>query len=414
MLQIASLSRLFAVGCLSALLCLVTGCGVSSTGTATSPIAKEAAQEGTGTVPASFFGMVVKAQGVQPGVTTGARRLWDSGVTWAEVEPARGSFVWSALDAEVAAAQQGGAEVALTLGMTPEWASSEPGLQSSYGAGATAMPADLGDWDAYVTAVAARYQGRIGAYEVWNAPENAAYWAGAAGSVGADMATLALHAAVAVHGADKAAVVVSPALSPAGLSAFLAAGGGSAVDAVGASLLSGGAAPEMLTAELADLHTAMEGTAADGKPLWNDGGAWALPGGGLTDATQAAYTARALVLSAGYAVRRMHWYAWDARGTETLDLLDAGMRPTAAAAAYGTVEGWLAGARMNGCTASPSGVWSCQVVHEGKTGWIVWSVNGTVRNSGLGMSTVAALDGSVSAVDADGSVMVGEAPVLLQ
>ncbi len=110
---------------------VLSGCSVAATSSTSSPLQKEQANYATGVVPAEFFGMVVKQPGLQPAVQAGARRLWDSGVSWAALEPAPGSFNWAILDQEVAAAEAAGAEVTLTLGMTPTWASSQPALPSS-------------------------------------------------------------------------------------------------------------------------------------------------------------------------------------------------------------------------------------------------------------------------------------------
>jgi hypothetical protein len=415
-----------ALPALAAVLCCGSvGCAVSSSGAVSSQVQQSENGDATGTVKAQFFGLVVKAAVTEPAVAMGSRRLWDSGVTWAALEPAAGSYEWTTLDVEVATAEAQGAQVMLTLGMTPAWASSQPGLGSSYGPGATAMPANLADWDAYVTAVATRYQGRIAAYEVWNAPENAAYWSGAPAQMGTDMALLAVHAAADVHGADSAALVVSPALSADGWAAFASAGGGAAVDVVGTSLdgMNAGAAqaPEAMPATLQSLRAAIAGTSADGKPVWNEQAAWVLPQsgspqsgvqGGATVDLQAAYVARALVLNAGFGVARMHWYAWDDTTAGVLALSDAEGQPTAAGAAYSTVEGWLNGAQMNGCSSSAAGVWTCQLVSSGATEWIVWAPGGAVASSSLGASTMTDLSGNVSTVS--GNVTVGVSPVLLR
>ncbi len=405
----------FTLSCLLAfLLYFPLGCAVSATGPAASTAQKEAAAQSTGVLPSRFFGLVVKDPSMQAAVASGARRLWNSGVTWAALEPSQGQFNWSTLDAEVEAAGQSGAEITLTLGMTPTWASSQPATASTYGAGATAMPANLGDWDTYVAAVAARYRGRIAAYNVWNAPEDPLCWTGPGSQLGSDMATLAAHAADSIHSVDPAAAVVSPALSPAGLRLFLSAGGGAHVDAIGSSLIAAGQAPESMTATVEALRSAMAGTAADGKPVWNEQGSWVLPQGGLPGDVQAAYVARALLLNAGYAIARFHWYAWDDTAAGTLALSAASAQPTLAGVAYGVVEGWLAGAQINGCAATAEGVWSCEIVRNGTAGWVLWSANGaTAHSSALGASTVTDLSGNTVAVNPDGTVEVGASPVLL-
>ncbi len=411
--QSAKINGMILTCLLAFLLYFPLGCAVSATGPASSSLQKEAAAQSTGVLAPQFFGLVVKDPSMHAAVASGARRLWDSGVTWAALEPAQGQFSWSTLDAEVATANESGAEVTLTLGMTPAWASSQPGLASPYGKGATAMPANLADWDTYVAAVAARYRGRIAAYQVWNAPEDSSSWSGVTGQLGSDMATLAAHAADAIHSADPAATVVSPALSPAGLRAFLSAGGGARIDAIGSSLTAPGQAPESMTATVQALRAALAGTAADGKPIWNEQGRWILPQGGLPDDVQAAYVARALLLNAGYAVARMHWYAWDDNAAGSLALSAPDAQPTRAGTAYGVVESWLSGARINGCAATAEGVWTCQIARNGSTGSILWSVNGISHSSALGASTVTDLSGNTTPVGSEGTVEVGGSPVLL-
>ncbi len=396
---------------------LPLGCSVG-VNAGTSTLQKEATAQSTGVVPANFFGMVVRVPGTSPAVQAGARRLWDSGVTWAALEPAPGSFDWSTLDGEVAAARAAGAEVTLTLGMTPTWASSQPSLASAYGAGATAMPSSLADWDGYVSAVVNRYRGQIAGYEVWNAPENPAYFTDQPSQAAGDIASLAQHTASIVHGADPSAVVVSPAFSSQGLAAFITAGGGAAVDVLGSSLNgdgSGGAAvPESMAANLQALRAVISGTSADGKPVWNDQSSWTLAPGDLSPQTQAAYVARALLLNAGLGIQRLHWYAWDETGASTLSLSDAQGQPTEAAVAYNAVQGWLTGAQINGCAAAPNGLWTCQLVCSGVTTSVLWAVTGTVSASALGASQMTDLNGNSSAVPANGSVSIGASPVLLQ
>jgi hypothetical protein len=358
--------------------------------------------------------MVVKSPALQPTVLIGTRRLWDSGVTWAAVEPAPGSFNWSTLDAEVSSAQASGAEVTLTLGMTPAWASSQPALASNYGAGATAMPSRLTDWDAYVTAVSTRYQGRIANYEVWNNPSEAVSWTGAPATLGSDMAVLSAHAAAAVHAGDANAKIVAPALDAGGLTQFLTAGGSASVDVFSVALSLAGQAPEAVVAQIAAIRLALENTSAATKPLWNDQPSWTLPAGGLTDADQAAYAARSLALNASFGISRVAWYAWDENESTALRLSDNNAQPTLAAAAYSVMEGWLSGAAINGCSADAEQLWSCQLVRNGQPAWILWNPSGTVQASGLGMATVTDLQGNQQAISPSGSVSAGPAPVLLQ
>jgi hypothetical protein len=410
--------RAIVLACLLSLLLLpmvlADGCGVSASAGSDSLLDQQQAASSTGTVPPQFFGMVVKAAAATPLVAVGSRRLWDAGVTWAALEPQRGSFSWQALDAAVDAAEQQGEQVVLTLGMTPTWASSQPTLPSAYGDGATAMPSNMEDWDAYVTAVATRYAGRIRGYEIWNAPENPAYWSGDPGEMGIQTAELAEEATGCIHSIDPYALVVSPGLSPAGLGQFLAAGGSRSIDVVAGVLNLQGQAPEAAADQLRSLRAAMVGTAAAGKPLWNDQAAWTLPSTGLSEATQAAWVARALLLNAGFGVARMHWYAWDDSVAGTLRLSSGTQQPTAALLAYGVVEDWLSGNAMNGCSSTAEELWTCQLVIGGIPAWVVWAAGNPVNASTYGASTETDLSGNVHSIGSAQTLPVGESPVLLQ
>lgn len=384
------------------------GCAVGTSSSASSSLQKQQTAASTGILPAQFFGLVVRNPATQPTLAAGSRRLWDSGVDWAAVEPAPSVFAWSILDQEVASARQSGAQVTLTLGITPTWAQSAAG----------SMPAQLSSWDAYIQAVATRYRGQIAAYELWNAPEDPANWSGDPQQLPSDLATLAAHAASVLSTTDPSALLISPALSPQALQPFLADGGGASIQVLGTSLITAGQPPEAMAALLQSIRTVTAGTAAEGKPVWNEQPSWQLSPNSSDPVTQASWVARALILNASYGVQRLHWYAWDNQTPGTLTLTDSTGQPTAAALAYATVQNWLEGAQLNGCDQAPSGLWTCQIVRPGpssqSTQWILWSPNGPIQASALGASTATSLSGSLTAIDQSGIVAVGPSPILLQ
>ena len=385
------------------------GCAVGASANLPTTVQANQSATSTYTVAPQYFGMVVKSATIVPAVQTGSRRLWDSGVTWAALEPASGVFTWATLDQEVLSAQQSGAAVTLTLGMTPTWASSAPAAASTYGAGATAAPANLADWDAYLTAVAGRYQGQISGYEIWNAPENTTYWSGSM----TEMAALAAHAAATVHAIDPAALVIAPAFTAAGLQQFLSAGGGLSVDVITLLPALAGQAPEATLASISAIRATMNDTSVATKPLWNSQPVWTLPSSAESDLQlQAAFAARALILNASVGVQRLSWYAWDDSASGSLQLTDVNGQPTAAATAYGVVEGWLSGATMNGCASNAASTWTCQIVRNGHAAWILWNPNHTVESSSLGASTMTDLSGQTQSIT--GNVPVGASPLLLQ
>jgi hypothetical protein len=73
----------------------------------------------------SFFGMDVThlfGETPWPEVPVGTLRLWDSNTMWSDLNPARGKYNWTNLDKQIAMAQNNGAQVLYTLGVTPSWA----------------------------------------------------------------------------------------------------------------------------------------------------------------------------------------------------------------------------------------------------------------------------------------------------
>ena len=93
-------------------------------------------------IPAAYFGMHI--HNVIAPSRTGARtpwpslpvptwRLWDSQVTWADIEPNKGQWKFDLLDKYLALADAHQAEILLPLGVTPQWASSQPDVKSGCG-----------------------------------------------------------------------------------------------------------------------------------------------------------------------------------------------------------------------------------------------------------------------------------------
>jgi hypothetical protein len=83
-------------------------------------------------------------------------------IPWREVNPERGSWAWRDTDAVVRSARAKGLKILAVLSTAPVWAGSNDN--------GTRPPSQIGYWQQYVRRVAARYTGRIQAYEVWNEP----------------------------------------------------------------------------------------------------------------------------------------------------------------------------------------------------------------------------------------------------
>ena len=58
----------------------------------------------------------------------GFLRLWDTGTTWANLEPERGKWNFSNLDSFVSTAERNNAKILYVFGMTPGWAAQDLSL----------------------------------------------------------------------------------------------------------------------------------------------------------------------------------------------------------------------------------------------------------------------------------------------
>jgi hypothetical protein len=121
-------------------------------------------------------------------------------IGWDSVEPLPGEYQWEFWDRFIAVAV---AEYGITLlpyiAYTPRWnASGDPvGFWHQ-------PPRDYAAFGEFMRALVARYKDRIHSWEIWNEPDNPAYWSGTA----AQFAPLLRAGATGVRAADPTATVV--------------------------------------------------------------------------------------------------------------------------------------------------------------------------------------------------------------
>ena len=73
--------------------------------------------------------------------TAGAIRLWDSGVSWRQLEPVEGQIDWAPLDSAVAQAEKiGAADIQWVHGSPPPWAALDPEAPGVSGPGPPPRP----------------------------------------------------------------------------------------------------------------------------------------------------------------------------------------------------------------------------------------------------------------------------------
>ena len=331
-----------------------------------------------GPVDAAFFGMHIHraaAGTAWPAVTFSEWRLWDAGVAWSQLEPARGKWNFELLDNYVRIAAQHHVNVLLTLGLTPAWASTRPDEPSAYGNGNAAEPRTIADWDEYVRVLATRYRGRIREYEIWNEPNVKGTFTGSAD----EMAQLSRAAYRVLKSVDPAITVVSPAATAeqgvGWLDEFLQHGGCDSADVIGYHFYVTPQPPEAMITLIRAVRNVLHRRGCDHKPLWNTESGWAGPKRFSSDEEATAYVMRTYLLNWLLGVQRCYWYAWDNHNWSTLDLTTPSGEMTGPGAAYGVVRQWMLGATLQGCNRSASGLWTCRFHRASTTNMVLWSEN---------------------------------------
>lgn len=358
-------------------------------------------------------------------------RLWDAGVRWSQVEIQRGKFDWGHLDRRVAVAGANGVDVLYTLGGTPRWAASLPDQKGSYGAGSASPPLLMDDWRRFVESVASRFRGRIGAYEIWNEPNEAGFFSGTV----QQMVELVKTASEVIHSVDPHAKVVCPAaVSERGivwLRRFSAAGGLGHCDVAAFHFYVTPRPPEAMVGLIKQVRAVLADHGYSTMPLWNTEFGWyvdtpegdrdegAAPEGfktRLRESEVAAYLVRSYLLQAANGVERAYYYSWDhdeiglaSRNTD---------RIRASGLAFGEVNKWLAGKTVKDCSSN-NGAMRCRLCNSENCAPVVWSVSknpaypkvtrpgavGAIRDLTTGNTSQAQVRG-------DGSIEVSIAPVM--
>jgi len=125
-------------------------------------------------------------------------------IPWAGVEQHQGQFDWSKVDDTVEAATARKLTIVAVVNASPQWAVA-PNVPAIVG-----RPASAGQYADFCAKVAARYRGRISAYEIWNEPNGAQFFAPSPDPGG--YTDLLKAAYPSIKGADPAATVIGGVL----------------------------------------------------------------------------------------------------------------------------------------------------------------------------------------------------------
>ncbi len=129
---------------------------------------------------------------------------------WRDISNVRGDYAWDHTDRIVEIAEQLGLKLLVRLDHQPRWAQADQSVYIPNG-----PPGNLADFGDFCGAVAARYPGRIAAYEVWNEPNLAREWGDQPPDPAGYVALLKV-CYLAIKQADPQAIVISAGLAPTG------------------------------------------------------------------------------------------------------------------------------------------------------------------------------------------------------
>ncbi|MCL5998724.1 MAG: beta-galactosidase [Chloroflexi bacterium] len=130
---------------------------------------------------------------------------------WRDIEVEQGKYDWSRADDTVFLTGHFGLKLLIRLDRDPWW-------DRSYADGqgiASGPPKDLSHFTSFCGVIAARYRGKVAAYQVWNEPNLAREWGGRPPDAAAYVEMLR-GCYIAIKSADPNALVISAGLAPTG------------------------------------------------------------------------------------------------------------------------------------------------------------------------------------------------------
>jgi hypothetical protein len=132
---------------------------------------------------------------------------------WEEIQPGPDLWQWERADEVVALAESSGVRLVARLSDAPDWTHPTAGVKDVDWH--DAPPDNYEDFGFFCGEIAARYQGRIDAYQIWNEPNLSREWGKNAPDAAAYVDLLAA-CSEAIREADSNAILISAGLSPTG------------------------------------------------------------------------------------------------------------------------------------------------------------------------------------------------------
>lgn len=364
-------------------------------------------------VPSDAFGIHAPVDWGTPGVGSSWVRLWDAGVSWAQMEPTQGNIDFTKLRASIESAESYGARVLYVLGDTPSWANG--GRPGNFPPNTNTSALN------FIQALKNEFGPRIAAYEVWNEGNLPTYWSGTQ----QQLAQLTKGMKDILNGTS---ILLAASTGTRATNAFVTnygdyldqlSGLGWPVDGYTVhSYPIASAGPVERVSELGQFKTLLALNGAPVKPIWDTELNYGLAGLGegrraIDDATGAAYIAQSFIQSIQYGIDVTNWYMWT--GTRGyFDLLGAQLDPATpiSNSTWNNLRGLITGSRMTRCVESGN-VYACQFAPgSGAPFTLMWTATGTEKVNVTGLGTSACdLLGNPCAAITNNELTVGMLPV---
>lgn len=377
----------------------------------------------TEAVKPSLFGLHAPPDtGSAPTVPYGYLRLWDSAVSWADLNPSRGVYNWTKLQEALASPIAQSREVMYVLGNTPAWAGD--GTPNS-------APKDMNDVYNFVNALCGQGSGRITTYEAWNEGNLQTFWKGTQ----EELAQVTKQVRRALTDCRYGGNVVAASTGTRAEGAFVnnydaylkeLAKLGWPIDGYSVhSYPSATGGPTERLDGVTQFKTMLAVNGAPVKPIYDSEVNYGLAGLGqnhidLDAQTASAYISRTFIDSVRYGIDHVFWFLWT---PAYYNKLGAQLNPQTGVEnrAWSITYDWLVGSRMQRCSdASPASdtsiiVTECQLTKgDGQLITLAWT-NGksaVIDTTGLG-TVVQDLTGAGASI-VNNSVTVGPKPIAIR
>jgi hypothetical protein len=197
---------------------LLTGCTVGARGTPTATPAPTATSYPRTRVESPGYGFEAYLWWKPEVATRDLGLIRDAGFgwvkqtfAWRDIELDKGKYDWSHADEAVMLVQHFNLKMLVRLDRDPWW----DRTYTDNGSIASGPPRNLDNFSHFCGMVAARYKGKISAYQVWNEPNLSREWGGQAPNP-VEYVALLKGCYQAIKAADPAALVISAGLAPTG------------------------------------------------------------------------------------------------------------------------------------------------------------------------------------------------------